>query len=193
MSFARSLPSSELSAILEDAEPLGETATLRFPSSIRRHYEELRDFPAGLLVCADALSSFNPTFGQGITVAAKQALVLRDLCRTVAPADLGRTFLRKAAPIVDIAWNASVGRMFLYPGVVGRPTFKMRLANAYLPKVVAKAHEDPAVATALLNVMHFLAPPESLFAPAVALRVLAPSKRARPLTGIAQTSSPASG
>jgi hypothetical protein len=60
----------------------------------------------------------------------------------------------------------------MYPGVAGRPNLKMRIANAYLPRVVAKAHEDPEVATALLRVMHFLAPPESLFAPHLALRVL---------------------
>jgi 2-polyprenyl-6-methoxyphenol hydroxylase-like FAD-dependent oxidoreductase len=176
--FARSLSSPELAAIL-DAEPLGDSATLRFPSSIRRHYEKMRDFPRGLLVMADALCSFNPTFGQGITVAAKEAVVLRDLCGSVARADLGRAFARKAAPIVDVAWNASVGRTFLYPGVVGRPTLKMRMANAYFPRVIARAHEDAEVATALLEVMHFLAPPERLFAPRFALKVLRPAQPAR--------------
>ncbi len=165
--FARTLASSALAKILEDAEPLGETHTLRFPSSIRRHYEEMRNLPEGLLVCADALASFNPTFGQGITVAAKQALLLRDLCTRTSFAELGKVFARRSAPIVDVAWNASVGRTFLYPGVVGLPTLKMRIANAYLPRVVARAHEDADVATALLKVMHFLAPPESLFAPGV--------------------------
>jgi hypothetical protein len=87
--------------------------------------------------------------------------------------------------------------MFLYPGVVGRPNLKMRLANAYLPKVIARAHEDAEVAIQLLRVMHFLAPPESLFAPALMLRAFAPSRRrplaASPLAGIARTSPPASG
>ena len=163
---------------------------MRFPSSIRRHYDKMRDFPKGLLVCADALSSFNPTFGQGITVAAKQALVLRDLCTRVPLAELGKVFLRRTASIVDVAWNASVGRTFLYPGVIGRPTLQMRIANAYLPRVVARAHEDVEVATALLKVMHFLAPPTSLFAPWILWRVLlARSKRqkraAAPLAAIA--------
>lgn len=194
--FARTLASSALAEILEDAEPLGETRTLRFPSSVRRHYDKLRDFPKGVLVCADALSSFNPTFGQGITVAAKQALLLRGLCTRVALPELGKVFLKRAAPIVDVAWNASVGRTFLYPGVLGRPTLKMRIANAYLPSVVAKAHEDAEVATALLKVMHFLAPPASLFAPGMMVRVLARSRRKRraaaPPAGIIEAPRPAS-
>ena len=195
--FARTLGSSALAEILEDAEPLSETWTLRFPSSIRRHYGKLRGFPKGLVVFADALSSFNPTFAQGITVAAKQALLLRDLCTRVALAELGEIFLSRAAPIVDVAWNAAVGRTFLYPGVVGRPTLKMRIANAYLPRVVARAHEDVEVATALLKVMHFLAPPESLFAPWVMLRVFARSKREKraavPRAGIAHPRLPGPG
>jgi hypothetical protein len=171
--FARTLASPALAEILADSEPLSETRTLRFPSSIRRHYGKMRDFPKGLLVCADALASFNPTFGQGITVAAKQAVLLRELCARVPLADIGKVFLQRAAPIVDVAWNASAGRSFLYPDVVGRPTLTMRLANAYLPSVIARAHDDAEVATALLEVLHFLAPPDRLFSPRMLLRVLA--------------------
>jgi 2-polyprenyl-6-methoxyphenol hydroxylase-like FAD-dependent oxidoreductase len=171
--FARTLASPALAELLESAEPLGDARTLRFSASIRRHYEELRHFPRGLLVCADALASFNPTFGQGITVAAKQAVLLRELCRRVPLDELGKIFLKRARPIVDVAWNASVGRTFSYPGVSGTPSLQMRLANAYLPSVAAKGHDDALVATALLKVMHFLAPPQSLMSPRILLRVLA--------------------
>jgi 2-polyprenyl-6-methoxyphenol hydroxylase-like FAD-dependent oxidoreductase len=169
--FARTLSSPALAELLEDSEPLSDTRTMRFPSSIRRHYDKMRELPKGLLVCGDALASFNPTFGQGLTIAAIQAVLLRDLCRRVALPELGKVFLEQAAPIVDVAWNASVGPAFSYPGVVGRPTLRMRLANAYLPFVIAKAHEDVFVATALLEVMQFLAPPGRLFAPGIMRRL----------------------
>jgi 2-polyprenyl-6-methoxyphenol hydroxylase-like FAD-dependent oxidoreductase len=188
VAFARTLSSPALAELLEDTEPLGEAHSLRFPSSIRRHYEQMRDFPQGLLVCGDALASFNPTFGQGITVAAKQAVLLRGLCRRVALPELGKVFVEQAAPIVDVAWSAAVGPALAYPGVRGRMTLKMRLANAYLPRVIARAHEDVQVATALLRVMQFLAPPASLFAPRFLFRVLAGTsadadRAASPVTG----------
>ncbi|HYQ01870.1 MAG TPA: FAD-dependent monooxygenase [Polyangiaceae bacterium] len=179
--FARTLASPALAEILEDSESPGDTATLRFPSSIRRHYERMRDFPRGLLVCADALASFNPAFGQGITVAAQQAVLLRELLSRVPRNELGKVFLRRAASIVDVPWNASAGRSFLFPGVAGRQTLKMRIANAYLPRVIAKAHQDVAIASALLEVLHLLAPPSKLFAPSMMLRVLS-RNRARAAT-----------
>ena len=171
--FSRTLPGSQLTEILTDAQPLGEAATLRFPSSLRRRYERLRRFPDGLLALGDAIASFNPTFGQGITVAAKQALLLREIGARAAQHGAGSDFLHRAARITDIAWDACVGRLFWYPGVVPRPTLKMRLAHRYLPRVVARGHEDVAVATALLEVMQFLAPPASLFGWPVLRRVLA--------------------
>jgi 2-polyprenyl-6-methoxyphenol hydroxylase-like FAD-dependent oxidoreductase len=170
--FSRTLPGSQLTEILREAQPLGEPATLRFPSSIRRRYERLRRFPAGLVAIGDATASFNPTFGQGITVAARQALLLRDLGARAAQRGAGRDFFKRAARITDVAWNASVGRLFWYPGVVRRPTLKMRLARRYLPRVIARGHDDVVVATALLEVMQFLAPPESLFGLRVLRRVL---------------------
>ena len=171
LAFSRTLAGPQLTEILDDAEPLGEPATLRFPSSIRRRYERARKLPDGVVVVGDAMASFNPTFGQGITVAAKEALLLRELGARAALHGGGRDFFSRAARIRDVAWDASVGRLFSYPGVVGRPTLKMRLAQRYLPRVTARAHVDVVVATALLEVMQFLARPESLFAWRILRRV----------------------
>jgi 2-polyprenyl-6-methoxyphenol hydroxylase-like FAD-dependent oxidoreductase len=178
LEFSRTLAGPQLTDIIRASEPLGAPSTLRFPSSLRRRYERLRHFPDGLFVMGDALASFNPTFGQGITVAAKQALVLRELVSRADPPARAREFVRRAARIADVAWDLSLGRLLSYPGVVGRPTARMRLSQRYLPRVIAASHEDVVVATALLEVLQFMAPPERLFEWRVLRRVFA-GQRAR--------------
>jgi hypothetical protein len=147
---------------------------MKFTSSRRYRYEKLRWFPDRLFVCGDAFASFNPTFGQGITVAALQAERLGRMSGGVAEPGANRRFLREASGIVDIAWNTAAGRSFMFEGVQGRPTLAMRISNAYLPRVIARATSDLTVATALMRAVHFLAPPSSLFALAILAKVLFP-------------------
>ena len=172
LDYARSLAGPQLARLLETSRPLDDPATMKFASSRRLHYEELRRLPDGLFVCGDALASFNPTFGQGITVAALQVERLAALGSAIAATGANRRFLRQASAIVDGAWNTAAGRSFLYRGVRGRPTLAMRLANAYLPRVVACAHSDLSVARRLVRALNFLVPPTSLFAPDILAKVL---------------------
>ena len=60
-------------AAIGAAEPLPKSVVSVTRESRWRRYDKMRRFPAGLLVIGDAICSFNPIYGQGMTVAALQA------------------------------------------------------------------------------------------------------------------------
>lgn len=170
--FADTLAAPQIAELLRNAEPVGPPATMRFPASVRRRYERLRRFPAGYLVVADALCSFNPVYGQGMTVAALEALLLRRLLSRQAPDRLARQFFRGAARIIDGPWSISVGTDLRFPEVPGRRSPRVRLVNAYVHRLHAAATRDPVLGAAFLRVLNLIDPPTRLLAPGVLLRVL---------------------
>jgi 2-polyprenyl-6-methoxyphenol hydroxylase-like FAD-dependent oxidoreductase len=167
---AYQINSPEIAALAERGEMIGEPMRYSFPHSQRRRYEKLRRFPSGYLAMGDALASFNPIYGQGMTVAASEALALR--AALVKGLDgLAPRFFSAAAQVIDTPWQLAVGGDLALPQVPGPRPFPVNLINAYVARVQRVAVHDAVVATAFVKVMHMLAPPPSLFAPAVLWRV----------------------
>lgn len=174
--YVTGLPAPDLAHLVADLEPAEEPRAYRFQSSVRRHYERLDRFPRAFLVIGDALSSFNPIYGQGMTVAALEALALRDeLAEDVA--EHPRRFFRRAARIIDTPWDVAAGADLRIPAVPGRRTIRVRLVNPYVAGVQAAAATDPDVGRAFLRVINMLDGPEALLRPAVVARVLAANLR----------------
>jgi 2-polyprenyl-6-methoxyphenol hydroxylase-like FAD-dependent oxidoreductase len=171
LEFARSLRFPDIHEAIREAEPLDDPVGFRFPASARHRYERLHRFPAGFLVVGDAVCSFNPIYGQGMSVAALEALMMRRLLEQGIEPQPSRWF-RDLARVVDVAWNMSAGGDLIYPGVEGRRTFKVQLLSAYLAKLHAAAAHDARLATAFIRVSGLVAPPQSLLHPSVVLRVL---------------------
>jgi 2-polyprenyl-6-methoxyphenol hydroxylase-like FAD-dependent oxidoreductase len=173
LEFARSLERPDLHDAIRHATPLTPITTIRFPAQRRLHYERLRPFPDGLVVVGDAMCSFNPLYGQGMSVAALEAVAL-DAClrETRELAGLPHRFFRHAARIVDGPWLLATSTDFLYPGAVGkRPTGNGLLAW-YNNHVLELSGHDPRVLITFLEVMHLTRGPLALFSPEVLVPVL---------------------
>ncbi len=179
LAFARSLPAPDVYNLLLKLEPISSIMPYKFPTSVRRHYEKLAPFPEGYLVMGDAICSFNPVYGQGMTCAALEAQALdASLAQRSSRRNLARDFFRRAAKIVDNPWKMAVGSDFCFPGTVGKKDAGVDFINAYMARVQRATQRDPVVLGAFYKVMNLMQPPASLFAPRVLLRVLRHGKTA---------------
>jgi 2-polyprenyl-6-methoxyphenol hydroxylase-like FAD-dependent oxidoreductase len=170
-----------LIAALRAAEPLGAVSAQRYPASTWRRYDKIRQFPAGLLVMGDAICSFNPVYMQGMTMAALQAVALRN-CLADRDGDLSRRFFKATAKQIGPVWQANrLGDFTLSQGGGWRWALR-RLVNWHADKVQTAAAHDPAVAEAILRVMHFVDPPARLLQPSFLMRLVAANRRPRMAT-----------
>jgi hypothetical protein len=192
--FVAALPTADIAAAIAGAQPLDNPVPFRFPASVRHRYERLTRFPDRLLVIGDAICSFNPVYGQGITVAAAQAMTLRRLLTRDAVPD-ARRYFRAIAAAIDVPWDIAVGADLAFPEIPGKRPAKVRLVNAYLPRLHRAAAHDHALATALVKVIGLKDRPQTLLRPDRVIRVLhgnlaASRERAVPPAGQARTGGP---
>jgi 2-polyprenyl-6-methoxyphenol hydroxylase-like FAD-dependent oxidoreductase len=176
LEFAASLPIDDIEQLIE-AHEITSTEIKRypFPASVRRRYWELRGIPNGLIVLGDAIASFNPIYGQGMSVAALEALQLHHALAESGLDDLARRFFDRAESVVDDAWNVSVGTDFRFAETTGPKPPGTDLLNRYLARLTRKAHEDGTLADAYARVVTMQEPPTSLLRPRIAWRVLKPT------------------
>ncbi len=170
LSFAEGHAPGHLLAAVRAGEPLGPVVQHRMPSSQWRRYDKMRRLPDGLLACGDAICSFNPIYGQGMSVAALEATALRE-CLRRGVTDLPRRYFRATTKAIGVAWRTGATSDLAFPEVEGRRTPSMRLTNRLADFVLAAAETDAAIGTQFFRVTGLLDPPTRLLRPSFLYRV----------------------
>ncbi len=180
LEFSRTLPVPDVYHAVRELTPIDQPTRFGFPASVRRRYERLTRFPAGLLVIGDAFCSFNPVYGQGMSVASQNAITLRNMLRS-GDVEPGKV-LPALAKVIDVPWDISAGGDLVFPEVEGRRTGKVKMGNAYMARMQYAATKDARVTKALMRVAGLVDRPETLFKPTTVARVLRHAPR-RPEPG----------
>ncbi|WP_063020763.1 FAD-dependent oxidoreductase [Nocardia niwae] len=167
--FAASVAPPDVHAALLEAEPLTAVRTYRYRANQRRRYERMSRFPLGLLVLGDAVCSFSPAFGQGMTVSALQAVQLR---RVLAEGDhdLAGRFFRAAAAVIDDPWTITKLFDSAMPHVDAENRLRTSALGALARLAMAVGARDAAVAGRIARVAGLLDGPATALRPAVLLR-----------------------
>lgn len=125
------------------------------------------NLPAGYLPIGDAIASFNPLFGQGMSVAALQAEALQ---RSLATTSLSENWQRRltepylTAATIPARWAWLLGQAtdLNYPQFRGDISPEAVELNRALRRAFAVSLGRPGVMRSIDRVLHLLAPPDSL-------------------------------
>lgn len=168
LALAEQFTPPSIMAGLRTAEQLGDVSVFRYTGAVWRRYDRMSRFPTGLLVIGDGLCSLNPIYGQGMTVAALEALALRDFLANGSRAP--QQFFRAAAKHIEPVWamNKSNDRA----PAAGRPSLSTRLSNWTVNKALNAAANDIVLTEALHRVASLIDPPSALLNPALIPRVI---------------------
>ncbi|MFI6264972.1 FAD-dependent oxidoreductase [Micromonospora sp. NPDC051006] len=161
-------------------EMLGDVQTYRHADSRRRDFHALERFPAGLVSVGDAVASFNPVYGQGMTAAALHAAGLSMYLRSKP--DLGvpaREFLAVQKVVVDAAWSMSTSADLALPHVDGPYPRGYRITSWLSNQIVTATVTDVSIARRFNQVVSMREHPSSLATPGVVLGALRANRRAR--------------
>ncbi|WP_433281198.1 FAD-dependent oxidoreductase [Pseudonocardia xinjiangensis] len=175
--WAATLPVPDIAELIADAEPVTDPVPFRFRGSRWRRYDRLPAPTAGVVAIGDAVCSVNPLYAQGMSLAAQQALVLRERLAAPGPLDAG-SYYRALAPICRRVWDIATRSDLALPEVDGTRPLLARVLDTYVRRVQLAAHRSPAVARAFLRVANLVDPPAALLAPAVLAAVLRPGATA---------------
>jgi 2-polyprenyl-6-methoxyphenol hydroxylase-like FAD-dependent oxidoreductase len=171
--FAQSLELPDFFEAIKDACPLSPVATYHFPAHRWHRYDKLARMPKGLIALGDAVCSFNPVYGQGMSACALQVDLLdRCLSKASESQPFERDFHRAAAKIIAVPWLLATTSDFLFAGTKGPQGIKTRLLKRYVARVFKLCATNRNVLIRFYRVLHFLEKPAVLFRPSVLFPVL---------------------
>jgi 2-polyprenyl-6-methoxyphenol hydroxylase-like FAD-dependent oxidoreductase len=136
---------AHVAAAIRQGKPIGDVAFHKYPTSRWRRYDKLDRMPAGILPFGDAVASFNPTFGQGMTMTSLQAGHLRRALETPT-GELAREFNRATAKTTYPVWTMNaIGDLVLHRAAGPMPWWYRPVGNLF-DQFLGAAETDPVLA-----------------------------------------------
>ena len=176
LTYASALRTPTIYNAISRARRLDGVARYGFPESVRRHFERLDVFPRGLLPIGDAICRFNPVYGQGMSVAALEACLLRSLLERPGDGDpiagLAPAFFAEVQALIETPWSVAI-LDFVFPGTRGQRPADFETTLRFGIALTRLAAEDPAVHKLTAEVQNLLKPRSVYRDPKLVERVLA--------------------
>ncbi|WP_026576345.1 FAD-dependent monooxygenase [Bacillus sp. UNC438CL73TsuS30] len=169
--YAKKLPLQDFAQELEGGKSLTETKIYQIPHIVWRRFDQIQ-LPEGLLVAGDSFCRVDPVFGQGMSVAALEALAIKEFFE-VTPKHMNLNKLqKKLAKIVAPVWSMVLCEDFRYEAVKGKRPFGLKFQQWYVKEIFLLSAKNRKIYDEFIKVMNLVSPPTILFKPYILKEVL---------------------
>jgi 2-polyprenyl-6-methoxyphenol hydroxylase-like FAD-dependent oxidoreductase len=174
LAYIKSLRSPLAYEALRNAEPLSEVIQSRATANVWRQMHRYRGKLHGLLLVADAVCGYNPSYGQGMTAAALTAQCLHEgLSAHKGSIDVG--FLRSqyaaVARYLVEGWEVAAILDLRWPTAEGKRPLGVRMRHWLIRLLEQVAFHHPKVLASVIPFTDFGTSRLSLFNPMFLLRL----------------------
>lgn len=175
LEFTRNLESNEFYEAIKDATPDSDIHGYKIQGSRKYHYEKIQKWPENFIVLGDAVSVFNPFYGQGITSAALGVKELDNMLKNdKMEVGFAHRFQKKFAKVVAIPWILGTSEDMRWPSTIGkRPDMITRMIQNHAQKVLLLGPKSTLATKSFLQMMHMIKSPAIIFHPMILLQLIA--------------------
>jgi 2-polyprenyl-6-methoxyphenol hydroxylase-like FAD-dependent oxidoreductase len=167
VAWTEGLPHPVIHDMLVRAEPVSDFKTYKIPFGIWYRYDQMPNFPQRLIPMGEALTSFNPMYGQGMSLAAGQALSLREAITGGLDAHLSARYFEGCHTLNGVGWSVMETRDFAYDCTSGDRPADLEARWQAAGDIRQLAETDSEVHKLSVRVTHLLESPSELARPEI--------------------------
>jgi 2-polyprenyl-6-methoxyphenol hydroxylase-like FAD-dependent oxidoreductase len=182
VAFTESLETPEIFERVRHAELAVKAKRFQIPESRVTCFDQMSDYPMGLLPLGDVIGTFNPLLAQGMTIAALHAETLGaklaahvGLGQELNLASLAADYIPAVTELSVKAWTAGVYADMLYPATKGERPADFDDYHAFRRALRGMMLEDPEIHRLAVRVTQLLDPPSVLPRDEILARVVSES------------------
>ena len=179
MEFAKQIGVAEVKEIIEKSTPVSSIFGYREVGSRKYLFDRMKKWPDNFIALGDSVCSFNPMYGQGITVAAMCAKILKNHLENNIKTNnsikkgFGQSFQRKVAKVNSFPWLLGTSEDLRWPISEGpRPNLLTKIMQKYVNDVMLLGPESEIATRSFFAMLHLLRSPLVLFHPLIILHIL---------------------
>jgi len=173
LSFSKALLSDSVFTLLQLGTPVNpQPKVYATPKQFFRRYDKLSAFPKRFVALGDSVCALDPSYGQGMSTAAYEAVVLQEAMESILISGTTQNAQMEISNRAYMPFMINAMENFKYKRTTGYNPPMSNVVRWALERAFQASAKDKVVFNALLDVANYNVGPEIFVRPSIMFRIL---------------------